>query len=54
MNMTLDGTSVLQAVISKMPPQHILVFGCFLVGTGFAAYYVTLDHNYKMAMLKAA
>lgn len=54
MNMTLDGTSVLKAVIDKMPEQHLLMFSCFLVGTVFAAYYVTLDHNHKMAMLKAA
>ncbi len=54
MNMKLDGTAVLKAIVDKMPAQHILLFGCILVVTVFAIYCVTLDHTYKMAMLKAA
>lgn len=54
MNMTVDFTAVLKAAIDKMPAQHICFFACVLVGTSFAAYCVTLDHNRKMALLNVA
>ena len=54
MDKAFDGTSILKAIIDKMPEEYIYRFGCILVGVAFASYCVKLEHTYKMSLLKAA